>query len=533
LLIIGGPGTGKTVLCIEFLFQLLNARAADAMQPMPVLLSLNSWNVNMPLLTWIYGQLTAIYNIPKEAGRSLIKNGRIAVILDGLEEAVGTDGAQLDVQATTESFKIAIRDALRGRIIVTCRYNGDVPLEEFVDSTVFQILHIGHLEPRQVARYLAGRYRSISGKGSIDQNWKTVHDLLTSRQPGVLGLAFETPWRLSIATTAVDSGQIAVAELSKLRSLKDFDDQLLSRFIPASLALASARHDAKIRFTAMQFKAWLATLAKQVSEHENEAYTTNKVIIHQLWPIAGRRSVQMLHGVVSVVGGALLAANGAEFASGAGGFLSAGIYALAGMALGVWAAIDASPSPSRLSLRGIRSWKSIALVSIFAASEGLLNSIGGGLAVGVTVGLLCMFVGIIVTGFRGGVIERTPRPMDKLNNDLIFGVALGVTIGLASGLPGGFTGGLIYELGVKRAVGYIPSIFIALLIGIICGVCIGSRSWLRYGCARVIWTWKRTLPFRLAKFLKDAYRVDILRAAGGAYDFRHDMLRSWLARLHP
>ena len=528
LLIIGAPGTGKTVLCIEFLFHLLRARTDDDEQPVPILLSLGNWHTGTLLVTWICEQLATIYRVSKTISRILIEEGRLLIILDGLEDALGPDDKKPGTVAVIDSLRAAIGGALRSRIIVTCRYSKSAAVEKETDPAVFQVLHIDSLEPPQVARYLAGRYRSISKQDSIDPNWQTVHDRLMSRRPGVLGLAFKTPWRLSIATTAVDAGQIAPADLINFESLQKFDDDLLARFIPASLALASARRGKKLRFTVVQYRLWLATLANDAFKEPNAAHASGKLVISQLWPIAGRHRVRMLHGFVSVIGGALLGVNGAEFASGSIGFLSAGIYALTGAGLGVWAAIDPAPSPSRLSLRGLRSWRSIGICSALAAGEGLLNSLGGGPAVGVTVGLLCLTAGVIVTGFRGG-IGKTPRPTDKIHDDLIFGVGLGLVIGLASGLPGGFTGGLIYELGVKKAIGYVPSVFVALLIGIVCGVAIGARSWLRYMCACAIWVCRRILPFRLAGFLQEAYEVDVLRAAGGAYDFRHDNLGGWLA----
>ena len=528
LLILGAPGTGKTVLCIEFLFSLLRARKTDVEQPVPILLSLSDWHVGTPLITWICQQLTSIYSIPKNLGRSLVEEGRVIVILDGLEDALDPDNRQIDAAAGIESLKITIRGLLRSQLIVTCRDTESAVLNEINDSALFQVLHIDHLEPRQVARYLASRYRSISRKDSIEPAWETVHDRLISLHPGVLGQAFSTPWRLSLATTVVDGGQIAVAELLRFQSLKEFDDKLLARFIPASLALASSRRGTNPRFTAVQFKSWLGTLARYTPKDEKKAPASNKLVIHQLWPIAGRDRVQVLHGSVSVIGGALLGVNGAEFASGPTGLLSACIYAVVGVGLGIWAAIDRSPKPSHLSLQGLRSWKIISYCAIFAAAEGLLNSLVAGPAVGTTVGMLCLIVGVIVAGFRGG-IGRTPRPNGKISDDLIFGVALGVAIGLASGLPGGFTGGLIGELGVINSIGYIPSVLVALIIGIICGVCIGARSWLRYKCASVIWAFRKILPFRLATFLREARVLDILRTSGGAYDFRHDMLRSWLA----
>ncbi|MFF0152240.1 NACHT domain-containing protein [Micromonospora sp. NPDC005203] len=61
-------------------------------------------------------------------------------------------------------------------------------------------------------------------------------------------------------------------------------------------------------------------------------------------------------------------------------------------------------------------------------------------------------------------------------------------------------------------------------------VLFGSGApWLPYTLARLWLMLRRRLPWRLTRFLKQAHAAGVLRQAGPAYQFRHDLLRGYLA----
>jgi len=69
LVILGNPGSGKTVLALELLIQLLEQRhtVADpqvrAVQPVPVRFSLPAWNTDRPLPDWLGSDLAARFGL--------------------------------------------------------------------------------------------------------------------------------------------------------------------------------------------------------------------------------------------------------------------------------------------------------------------------------------------------------------------------------------------------------------------------------------------------------------------------------------
>jgi predicted NACHT family NTPase len=94
LVVLGEPGSGKTVLVLRLVLDLLERRRSG--EPVPVLVSAASWDPAVSgLYGWLAGQLALSY--PSLAGtaepgsvsrrfRALIDSGLIVPVLDGLDE---------------------------------------------------------------------------------------------------------------------------------------------------------------------------------------------------------------------------------------------------------------------------------------------------------------------------------------------------------------------------------------------------------------------------------------------------------------
>lgn len=89
LLILGAPGSGKTITLLQLAQDLIAQAEADKTfsQPIPVVFNLSSWvDKKQPLLDWLVTELTAKYQIPKRVGRPWLENNRLLPLLDGLDE---------------------------------------------------------------------------------------------------------------------------------------------------------------------------------------------------------------------------------------------------------------------------------------------------------------------------------------------------------------------------------------------------------------------------------------------------------------
>jgi predicted NACHT family NTPase len=94
LVIVGGPGSGKTTLAMQLLLELLATRGDHPEEPVPVLLSIAGWDTNTfpRLADWVAVRLAQDYpalsatSLGTEAATILADRGQILPVLDGLDE---------------------------------------------------------------------------------------------------------------------------------------------------------------------------------------------------------------------------------------------------------------------------------------------------------------------------------------------------------------------------------------------------------------------------------------------------------------
>lgn len=89
LLILGEPGSGKTITLLELARDLITRVEADKnfLQPVPIILNLSNWaDQRQSLIDWIAIELSEKYQIPKHLSRSWLESNRLLPLLDGLDE---------------------------------------------------------------------------------------------------------------------------------------------------------------------------------------------------------------------------------------------------------------------------------------------------------------------------------------------------------------------------------------------------------------------------------------------------------------
>ncbi|MEV6568790.1 NACHT domain-containing protein [Streptomyces kronopolitis] len=85
LLVLGAPGAGKTVHLLELTAALLDEARSDADAPVPVFLLLTTWRGG-PLDAWMVSELRHRYRTSADVTRTLLAQGKICFLLDGLDE---------------------------------------------------------------------------------------------------------------------------------------------------------------------------------------------------------------------------------------------------------------------------------------------------------------------------------------------------------------------------------------------------------------------------------------------------------------
>lgn len=95
LLILGAPGSGKTTSLLELARQTLGAAASDRSRPVPAVLLLTAWSADHDRFEdWLLAELNLRYQVPGRHARRWLADGRLILLLDGLDELPAASRAE-------------------------------------------------------------------------------------------------------------------------------------------------------------------------------------------------------------------------------------------------------------------------------------------------------------------------------------------------------------------------------------------------------------------------------------------------------
>ncbi|WP_426513177.1 BTAD domain-containing putative transcriptional regulator [Dactylosporangium sp. McL0621] len=571
LVVLGEPGAGKTVLAILLTLGLSADRAPH--DPVPVLLSLSSWNPHREHVhTWLAYRLledypglgnTAAYG-PSAATR-LVTEGRVLPILDGLDE-------------TPPALHAAAIDALDraiagGRpLVVTCRadeYENAVHRGGILASAA--VVEIEPVELDDAISFLTARHHPG------DTRWQPVIDHLRGHRDGPLARALTTPLMVDLARTTYHDSASDPTELLDPQRFTDratIERHLLDAFLPAVYAQRPQPPGLSPETVRShgpdQARRWLTFLARHLRHLQTRDFAWWHLVRAIPRPVRGL--------VFSLPTAALFAFAGLV----ARGPSAAWVYGLStavgGCAAQGW---GARSGPSRVEVR----FRGTALP--------FLSRFVIGVAISVVIGLVWSLqtgpVVILASAFGFGMglhvwlevpteANRASSPATTYAQDrvatLAFALSVAVPIGLfyafaisvsqphshlgavadpfhlARALPAGLVSALFgwFAFRYVGAVGYglagfvvggqamahhIP-LSLGLTAGAIFGLAIGltaalSRSWGVYQLSRAWLALHGQTPLQLNRFLQDAHRRGVLRQTGAQYQFRHTRLHDRLA----
>jgi hypothetical protein len=190
MLILGAPGAGKTTLLLNLAQNLAAQARTDEQAPIPVVVDLAGWIAqpshrdddhpsDNPLVAgfvrWLLSELSDHYRIPPAIGRAWLRHGRLALLLDGLDEVEESSRAKLEpvLQGLRSNYQI-------GQLAVTCRTQDYERLPGRL--SLYGAVHIRPLTRRQVLEYFAAVGPALDGaRAAIEQDeelWELVNSPL-------------------------------------------------------------------------------------------------------------------------------------------------------------------------------------------------------------------------------------------------------------------------------------------------------------------------------------------------------------------
>lgn len=540
LIILGEPGSGKTVLAYELLVQLLELRLDDNSRAVPVLISAAAYDTRQTWAEWLARHLALRYAISVKMATRLISDGRILPIIDGLDE--------MDPIGTSQRAQIltaALNDSMQGRdrapVVVTCRRAEYQAFARQVDRATH--VEMIPLSGDESADYLQDQFLDKHEQ----KRWEPVLTDLKANSDGLLAAQLGTPWRLTISLEAYrEKGDpadlIPPAPVLSPRAERDYEKRIDSLLLSRYVSSVVRRHDSTGRYTGQQVQQWLTTLAYGLAWQAHHNGSATDIRLDQWWQLAGRQATRLFHSAVvalPVLPWIIVAASTDNLF-----FLeiACGLLAVA--------AFVAPPYPKRLKLRGVISRRGFsafirglvhglllgALMGLVTAFISAAQSVGKSsspngtsaeLAILMVIGLasvfwlelLCIPVCALVFALAVGLVDSSPKavgPRDTLRADGRYGIAVGIAVGIAAGIAARITSSLA------------SGIMFGLTVGIGFGLGYGASAWTRYYASVVIMAVRHQGPLRFAAFLDWAHQAGLLRTSGVAYQFRHRKLQDWL-----
>lgn len=544
LVIIGEPGAGKTSLAVILVRELLREPQAD--EPVPVLLSLSSWDVSgRTLEEWVAGSIARQYPSLTDTERfgndtavRLLASGRILPVLDGLDEI----HARQRAQAVT---RINNYMTIHRPLVLTCRA---AEYEDVIGQVgaVLSRAMVVELEPvsgAQVAAYLPGGQEPRSA-----DRWRPVLRELRESPDGVLAQVLATPLMVHLARTAYKQPGSDPSLLLRFDRVRDLEEHLLTAYVPAVYALDDNK---PTPWSIDQAQRWLTFLAENMTAHG-----TREIAWWHLSQAVPRGGVGHVAAGIGAAGGLVFAVMLAMVDLWAGLVVAPMFGLMIGLPLGMVLSLqDGLPQKLRLAPRrfvqGLGVGAALSLTALpllllialaVLTTSGSWSDIPVILFVGITVQLLlCLTFGVLVgvvalllEGLGGASVgDHLTCPKDVLRRDLL---ALLVSTSVATAAIGLIVVSVL--LPVAHLVGEDTSTFMAitvsaafaLILGPIFGLASGAGSaWLSYQQARIWLCARGNLPWQTIDFLEDAHRRGVLRQIGAEYQFRHVRLQEILS----
>jgi hypothetical protein len=610
LVVLGEPGAGKTVLAIQLVLDLAAAvlAMADTTSPLPrvpVRLSLPAFDpgddvdmaaakvVSERLDRWLIRHLVTVFGLRARVAATLVKQGWILPILDGLDEMDLDDTVPRRAAAVIRVVNHPSAGGVRP-VVITCRTNRYQQLSgrsEFAGKAssverettsiadqreVVQDATVVGVEPLtapSVLDYLTYRFPDPADPSRIEPRWRPIAERLTANNGGSdpLAATLSSPLRLFLAVTAYRHPTSTPAELTRLVTAAQLDEHLFARLIPAVLE----QHPPVGRqYAVPQVTRWLTTLARHLAWQGKRGGSPTDLRLDQLWPAAGRHAPRYaaMTAISTVMSAPLAVGVLARWPIDVLPILGAGVLVV----VAGWMALRPAVELRRLDLSGLRTSAGRRRIGRLVA-VGLAAGLVGGLmtasmsaTVIELVGRLMIalelsvigLVGALIIEFSSGPATRPTvidRPARLVQQGLLHtvGSLVGVSLflilidqlvtgGLSSGIMGQIVAGLGALLGFGFAIGPIGGLAIALALGlnsnthiaalpfamvaIMVGLIFAANApWSRYLFAVLFLARRGDLPMRPAAFLDWAYQAGLMRLSGIAVQFRHREFQTWLA----
>ncbi|MDQ1590278.1 MAG: hypothetical protein QOG71_905 [Pyrinomonadaceae bacterium] len=266
LLIVGSPGSGKTVVLLTLAQHLARKAQEDAGQPLPVVFNLDSWSPGyVHFNDWIKAMLTKGYGLSPDFAGQLLTEQRIVFLLDGLDELARNEDAARAAELRSQCLA-SLEESLHNgsiNVVICCRREqfDEMLRRTGAEPPVAAVVEVKDLTPGQIDRAL------IRASATPRDKFAAPHLLaaLGRDDAGVYEQVLSTPFYFTTALQVFDSNKSPQLDAPAKEAL---EANLITAFVEKKLKFTpNAR-----RFNDARTLVWLTWLAVFLNRRERVTF---------------------------------------------------------------------------------------------------------------------------------------------------------------------------------------------------------------------------------------------------------------------
>ena len=261
LLILGEPGSGKTIALLQLAARLI--KPTKHHKPIPVVFNLSSWGEKQqPLEEWLIEELKEKYQVPKALSEPWIKQQQLTLLLDGLDEVGNGLNDRIKAQELQNNCIIAINifiaEHLETEIVVCSRVEDYEALTERL--LLSSAICIQPFSKEQVLDTLKNVDDSLLGLRAAIEKYEPIAEFAT------------TPLILNMMTWTYSHWSEERCH-KEFQIRKDREFNLFESYIRNNLK----REDIEEKYPKEKVKRWLSWLAKKMQQHSQTVFLIEKI----------------------------------------------------------------------------------------------------------------------------------------------------------------------------------------------------------------------------------------------------------------
>jgi GTPase SAR1 family protein len=506
LLIVGEPGSGKTIALLKLAEDAIDRTEPDLRQQIPVVFNLSSWaRKPQSIEQWLIQELLEKYQVSKALGKTWVESEALMLLLDGLDE-VKAEQRNACVQALNQFMQTHGTT----EIVICCRI-GDYQMLQ--DRLILRsAICLQPLTATQIDRYFEQAGDRLSALKAVLPQDAELQELAKSPlMLSVMSLAYQdfTPEQLTVG------GKI-----------EDYRKRLFATYIDRMFE----RRGMTQQYSREDTQRWLIWLAQRMTFAAQTVFLIERLQPSWLSTRGQRTWYRLSSGFISGLIIGLSGLTGGLIRGLIRGLIFGLMSALIG---GLWVGFMGDIKPIE-SLKW--SWQDAGKTFVFGLITGLFIGLVSDTRFisGLGIGLIFGLMGALIGGFQDSEIQQREKPnqgiFGSVRNAVIIGISAFFIFGLIIGLISGLTNQPIYGLFLGVSNGLISGLF-GLTAGLLTGLISGGNAAIRHFVLRLTLYHQGYAPWNYAHFLDYSTERLFLQKVGGGYIFVHRMLLEHFAEM--